>query len=668
MKYIRLPSEITKNIIIIAPTGSGKTYSTLLAIKHNVIERKRYRKAVVLEPTKALMYEVYFKAQKLCGADNVGIDNSDARLDPKFNPAVEWAKPITVTSYEKFDSVIVSNPLAIKDYLIVLDEAHNLLFSNRATSIIDILATLKYNEKELGVKNRIILLSATMPEPENLASYLDADIMSHNERPVDLKIEKIVTSEYNGYGAIPYYAHKLEYIKEKLEKLPKPILIYAPSRRVTEYLANILKSYGYKAVYHHAGLPLKERRQIEEEIRKKNCRYDIVVATDTLSQGVNFAFRTVVVLGLKRFLPSEVVPISPAIIAQVIGRAGRPEYGEKEGYGVIVATPDEEELVEEALRGNYSGIAEPDDYLALTLRLLFTGKNIDVWIKYAYNIDGYKIRESLLVLRDGKYIDDNNKLLVEAYTVAREYLPGIVLPVIRHIIKLDNEQVLDPVTSSIAYTSILGYFISGSATKYGSKEASMKLILGSTNTSDKLVTYAESIASALVDRILSEEEYLYDITRLSGWEDKDIEVPTAYFVALTSPNVFNIDSDLEAWRKATTVVQRLPLRNDVRLSADILHGLVLAYRRLMRTNIDHGLVGKAIAKFLDKMDKYLEKADREYGIVKFIAKNYDSIVSNSVKTGAEVDEIVSALIETGKKQKRNRNKNKHRKEQNALLH
>ncbi|KAJ8700486.1 ATP-dependent DNA helicase MER3 [Pleurotus ostreatus] len=115
---------------------------------------------------------------------------------------------------------------------------------------------------------------------------------------------------------------------------------------------------------HHAGLNLDDRRAIEDLYLKKTLR--LVVATSTLAVGVNLPAHMVVIKGVKTFQNSVTVEYSDLDIMQMLGRAGRPQFGrfcgillglstdrdsDKDGIAIIMCETELEEKYRNLVQG-----------------------------------------------------------------------------------------------------------------------------------------------------------------------------------------------------------------------------------------------------------------------------------------------------------------------------
>lgn len=83
--------------------------------------------------------------------------------------------------------------------------------------------------------------------------------------------------------------------------------------------------------YHHAGLPVEVQEAVEDAIRNETIR--AIVATSTLTDGVNLPVRTVVIATTEYEGQAQAARMTPAKLLNAVGRAGR---AGKESEGWIV--------------------------------------------------------------------------------------------------------------------------------------------------------------------------------------------------------------------------------------------------------------------------------------------------------------------------------------------
>lgn len=167
-----------KNLLVCTPTASGKTLIAEMAIMKSILEAKG--KAVYIVPLKALASEKYKDFSRKYGkiidiALSIGdLDSPDEGL---------WKKDLIIATSEKLDSIIRHKAKWLDEIkVIVVDEIHLLNDIDRGPTLEVLLTILKHKTKA-----QIIGLSATIGNPEELAEWLGAELVSDDWRPVELK-------------------------------------------------------------------------------------------------------------------------------------------------------------------------------------------------------------------------------------------------------------------------------------------------------------------------------------------------------------------------------------------------------------------------------------------------------------------------------------------------
>jgi ATP-dependent DNA helicase HFM1/MER3 len=351
------------NVVVSAPTGSGKTALLELAICKLVEGHPSGQFKIVYQaPTKSLCSERMRDWQKkfshlnLACAELTG-DTGYAEMNKV------GAASIIVTTPEKWDSITRK----WKDYsrllqlvkLFLIDEVHILKDTRGAT-----LEAVVSRMKTSGANVRFVALSATVPNSQDIAVWLGKDhtndhIPAHREtfgedfRPV--KLQKHVY----GFDGLPN-----EYAFEKIldGKLPnliqrhshkKPIMVFCFTRKSCEATAVILAEWwtrqrvtdrawpapvqkvnignkelreliGCGVAFHHAGLDPQDRHAIEIAFLKGDV--SLICCTSTLAVGVNLPCHLVVLKGTVCFQDGNLCECSDLEVMQMLGRAGRPQF------------------------------------------------------------------------------------------------------------------------------------------------------------------------------------------------------------------------------------------------------------------------------------------------------------------------------------------------------
>jgi len=383
IKYFTPPQESAianglldgKNIIVSAPTASGKTLIAEIAAINTII--RTGKKAVYIAPMRALVLEKYeeFKKTYPYIRSIVSIGDFDT-IDPTLKDY-----DLLFVSTEKFDSLIRHKIDWIEDIgCVIFDEVHMLDDANRGPTLEVLITKLK------KIPNiQIIALSATIGNAEELSDWLNASLISSDYRPIELKkgviyknkfyyksnSNKEVIEELLGNSDVPeflitedtlnknkqiiiFYATKRnaeagaqrmaklisERLKneeiEKLDKISKKILdvIDKPTEQCIK-LSNLVKN---GVAFHHAGLTNEQRKIVEDNFKENLIK--VICATTTLGYGVNFPAHTVLVRDLSRYNSYYSEGLSVNEVLQLFGRAGRPKY-DKEGRAAVIASTKE---------------------------------------------------------------------------------------------------------------------------------------------------------------------------------------------------------------------------------------------------------------------------------------------------------------------------------------
>ena len=354
----------SNNILVSAPTASGKTLIAEIICLNNII--KNQKKAVYIAPMRALVMEKYNDFKKnypyIKSAVSIGdLDTNDAWLS-SFD--------IIFVSTEKFDSLIRHN-INWTDQIgcIVFDEIHLIDDLTRGPTLEILITKLKQQNLQ------IIGLSATIGNDKELSEWISAQIFESNYRPTKLK--KGILSDSKIY----YKPNSSKKLKSKNsdtllslidDHFPKnqQILIFYSSKRnaeneaiklasfvfqklnnnekqklseVSDKVLNVLETPTQQCIrlsnlvkngiaFHHSGLLNHQRAYIEEAF--KNNLIKIICSTTTLGLGINLPAHTVLIKNIYRFnnYSSELIPTNEVL--QLFGRAGRPKY-DKEGLALI---------------------------------------------------------------------------------------------------------------------------------------------------------------------------------------------------------------------------------------------------------------------------------------------------------------------------------------------
>ncbi|MBL8149288.1 MAG: DEAD/DEAH box helicase [Blastocatellia bacterium] len=178
LEAIDLVTERDCDVLVSAPTGSGKTWIATEVIKRVLAEGKR---AWYTSPLKALSNDKFREFGKLFGEDNVGILTGDRKINSSAPLIVATTEIYRNSLYDAMNELEVMNVR-----LVVFDEVHYL--SDRDRGVVWEEAII-YSPASI----RMLMLSATVGNAEELADWVswarssDCRLVSHPERPVPMR-------------------------------------------------------------------------------------------------------------------------------------------------------------------------------------------------------------------------------------------------------------------------------------------------------------------------------------------------------------------------------------------------------------------------------------------------------------------------------------------------
>ncbi|WP_405303448.1 DUF5814 domain-containing protein [Methanobrevibacter sp.] len=363
VQYLAIKEGLLKgeDLLVVSATGSGKTLVGELA---GITEALSGKKFIFLTPLVALANQKYrdFKKKYSKLGLNVSIKVGRNRVKAKGElnlPDSDVSKAdIVVATYEGIDYLLRNgNSNSISNLGVVLiDEIHMIDDEDRGTRLNGLIKRVKH----LYPKTQIIGLSATVKNPEFLASEFNMKLVKYDERPVPLERHLVYTRNESQKRHLMMKLVKREFNTKSKKGFRGQTIIFTNSRRKTHQIANYLTNKKVSAAAYHAGLSYYKKEKIEKDFDKG--KISCVVTTAALAAGVDFPASQVIfdslVMGNKWINPNE--------FSQMLGRAGRPTYHDR---GIVYLLPE--------IGNDFAGESEE----AMALDLLESNSE-DVYIEY----------------------------------------------------------------------------------------------------------------------------------------------------------------------------------------------------------------------------------------------------------------------------------------------
>jgi len=330
------------NVLLIAPTGSGKTEAVLLPILDRLVKSSDRQgiSIVYITPLRALNRDLLkrldFWSRKL--RFRVEIRHGDT---PQKDRQRQSIKPpdFLVTTPETLQAILPGR--LMRGHLrhvkcVVIDEVHELADDRRG---VQLTVGLERLGKITDGDFQRIGLSATVGNLDEIASFIAGD------RPVQvLQVAPPKQAKYfveypyptdedqvvaQGLYTAPEAAARLNRIWEMVEDHDST-LIFVNSRTNAETLGSKFHLMKRNIAVHHGSLPREERVRVENDF--KNGKIKALVCTSTLELGIDIGN---VDLTIQYMSPRQV-----SSLIQRVGRSGHSLERVSEGTMIAVSTDD----------------------------------------------------------------------------------------------------------------------------------------------------------------------------------------------------------------------------------------------------------------------------------------------------------------------------------------
>ncbi|MBI5061724.1 MAG: DEAD/DEAH box helicase, partial [Candidatus Aenigmarchaeota archaeon] len=332
-----------KNVLIIAPTGIGKTESAMLPLFDMTIKNKSKPISVLyITPLRSLNRDLLDRLFWWADRLELGISVRHGDTTQQERKVQSESPPhVLITTPETLGAILTGKKF--REHLrnvkhVIVDEIHELVDSKRGIQLSLLLERLA----EIASFQRIGL-SATIGSPKLVADFLKAEkiINAEAEKRYDISVhypkpstKDIELSDNLAIGVET--TARLRELYELIEK-HKSILVFTNTRETAEVLSSRLRSLDrtLKQSVHHGSLSKEHRVKTETAFKQGDIKS--LISTSSLELGIDIGSIDLVLQYL-----------SPRQVAKLIQRVGRSAHKVgKVSKGIIIS--GDEDIFESAV-------------------------------------------------------------------------------------------------------------------------------------------------------------------------------------------------------------------------------------------------------------------------------------------------------------------------------
>jgi ATP-dependent Lhr-like helicase len=317
-----------RNVLIIAPTGSGKTEAAILPVFSKFLELGATEPGIYIlyiTPLRALNRDLLDRLKWWGAKLGISVDVRHGDTDEADRQRQSRNPPhMLITTPEMLQAILTGKRLLehLKQLRwVIVDEVHELAEDKRGVQLSVTLERLRYH---VGRDLQIIGLSATVGSVDEVAKFLFGvgrpyEVVQVNVvRHMKLEVVRPVPDDRDRADAQRLSTHedvvaRLRTIKELVER-NRTTLIFVNTRSMAELLGfRLAQAYpDLPASVHHSSLSKMVRLSVENGL--KSGRLKAVVATSSLELGIDIGHVDLVIQYLS---PHQVVRL-----VQRVGRSG----------------------------------------------------------------------------------------------------------------------------------------------------------------------------------------------------------------------------------------------------------------------------------------------------------------------------------------------------------
>ncbi|MCA1814256.1 MAG: DEAD/DEAH box helicase, partial [Halobacteriales archaeon] len=346
-----------EDVLVIAPTGSGKTEAALLPVLSALAERKKVGiGALYITPLRALNRDMERRIQAWAAKLDLRVEvrHGDTPTNTRRKQALK-PPDLLITTPETLQAILPASRM--REHLasvkwVVIDEVHQLAKDRRGVQLCAGMERLA----EVATFQRIAL-SATVGEPEQVAAMFggkkplrvvkaappklmefQVEWPKPNDGDFDIARELFISPEIASYMTL---------MRDLIDS-HEATLVFVNSRLNAELLGSRFPTFTEGVGVHHGSLPREAREKAEGDYKAGKLR--ALVATSTLELGID--------VGRVDLAIQYQSPRQATSLVQRVGRAGHDLKRVSKGSIVAVSADDVLESVAVIQRAK-QGLLEP---------------------------------------------------------------------------------------------------------------------------------------------------------------------------------------------------------------------------------------------------------------------------------------------------------------------
>ncbi len=400
-----IPQILTsdEDIIIVAPTGAGKTEAAILPVLSKMLERGELNPFtfIYVTPLRSLNRDIFYRLKRILTDLGISVDIRHSDTPDSIRRRQTKKPPIVLVTTPETLNILLWAPklrrfLANVRY-VVIDEIHEVSDSKRGVQLSLVLERIRLLSRDF----QLILLSATVSNPLDVLKYYTrgkGGIVIHTgeSKNYEIRVRYVAPKIEKSFGMAiirPNFRWLGRIIESILSKARGKVLVFTNTRDMAEALGNFLKrTMRHRIGIHHSSIARELRVKVEKGLKMHDI--DLAVATSSLELGID--------IGNIEHVVQVNSPRRVEVALQRIGRSGH--FIERTSRGTIltISIDDFLEALSIALLAK-EGIVEP-------VNLIY--KSYDV---LAHQVVG--------IVRDYKFDKGEYPALDEVYRIVRRAYP-----------------------------------------------------------------------------------------------------------------------------------------------------------------------------------------------------------------------------------------------------